>query len=90
MRRRAEGSKNKYEEQHFKSFIQRKSNLIDKVDFFKVANYEMGKSLEARALNVLNHDVTAIVYNFVDMLSHAKTDHGCPSKVHTVQRRRRR
>ena len=57
----AEGSKNKYEEQHFKSFIQRKSNLIDKVDFFKVANYEMGKSLEARALNVLNHDVTAIV-----------------------------
>ena len=70
----AQGSKNKYEEQHFKSFIERKSTRIDKVDFFKVANYEMGKSLEARALNVLNHDVTAIVYNFVDMLSHAKTD----------------
>lgn len=68
-----EGSKNKYEKEFLTDLIVR--NKLDyKFDYVKVANTQDGNSLLDNAYNYLNNDLTVIVYNFVDMLSHARTD----------------
>src|SRR5690606_37644174 len=45
-----------------------------KLEYIKVTNNDNGRQLEDNILNVLNNDLTVIVYNFVDMLSHARTE----------------
>jgi CheY-like chemotaxis protein len=45
-----------------------------KHDYVKITNVAHGKHLEDNILHYLKNDFTAIVYNFIDMLSHARTE----------------
>jgi len=57
------------------------ANLIKRVirrdikhEYIKITNAAKGKQLVDNALNLLKNNFTAIVYNFIDMLSHARTE----------------
>jgi CheY-like chemotaxis protein len=69
-----EGSKNLSEEK-FLNF-QMKSLRLDKYkcQYVKITNNEDAKLLEDNMHNYMSNDLTVIVYNFVDMLSHARTE----------------
>lgn len=69
-----EGGKNLHEATFLKANL--KANRLDnlKVQYLKITNNEDGKSMEDNIHNYLNNDLTVIVYNFVDMLSHARTE----------------
>jgi CheY-like chemotaxis protein len=68
-----EGSKNKYEKEFFQDLLNRSRKDI-KFDYVKISNMNQGNNLVDNMYNYLNNDLTIIVYNFVDMLSHARTD----------------
>lgn len=69
-----EGGKNLYEET-FLNHQMKQLGLGDlKTKYLKITNNENGKHLEDDVHNYLNNDLTVIVYNFVDMLSHARTE----------------
>lgn len=69
-----EGGKNLYEETFFEGQLKRlnKNNL--KWSYIKVLNNQSGQDLVNNIHNYLNNDLTIIVYNFVDMMSHARTE----------------
>lgn len=69
-----EGGKNLSEAVFLKHQLlsQKKDNL--KWQYVKITNNDDAKSLEDNIHNYLNNDLTVIVYNFVDMLSHARTE----------------
>jgi CheY-like chemotaxis protein len=68
------GGKNLEEEKFFKALLQRlgKGNL--RSSYTKVVHYQDGQNLVNNIHNVMNFDINIIVYNFVDMLSHARTE----------------
>lgn len=68
-----EGGKNLHESEFLTDWIVR-NKVSGKYSYQKIVNLEEGRKLEDDILNVLNHEFSAIVYNFVDMLSHARTD----------------
>ncbi len=70
----AEGGKNLYEEDFFRDQLKRWKLEDLKMQYIKVTNNETGKHLEDHVHDYLNNDLTVIVYNFVDMLSHARTE----------------
>lgn len=45
-----------------------------KFEYFKVTNATHGKNLVDSAHNLLQNNLSLIVYNFIDMLSHARTE----------------
>ena len=45
-----------------------------KHEYYKITNLKNGKELAENYNNTKQNDLTAIVYNFVDMLSHSKTE----------------
>jgi hypothetical protein len=69
-----EGGKNLHEEEFFKAQLKRlrKDNL--RFSYTKVLNHQAGQDLVNNIHNFLNNDINIIVYNFVDMLSHARTE----------------
>ncbi|MDI9320358.1 MAG: PglZ domain-containing protein [Phycisphaerales bacterium] len=69
-----EGGKNLHEELFLKG--QMKTLGLDKLktQYIKITNNDDAKSLEDNIHNYLKNDLTVIVYNFVDMLSHARTE----------------
>jgi CheY-like chemotaxis protein len=69
-----EGGKNLHEEQLFKAQLNRlgKENL--RFSYTKILNNQAGLDLVNNIHNLLNNDLNIIVYNFVDMLSHARTE----------------
>lgn len=69
-----EGGKNLYEEQLLNELLRRKFSTPIKTNYTKVTNYAKGKEMENEVLNNLHNHLNVIVYNFVDMLSHAKTE----------------
>jgi len=69
-----EGGKNLFEDQLLLDNLKRHGLGDLKVDYIKVTNNDNGRQLEDNIFNVLNNDLTVIVYNFVDMLSHARTE----------------
>ncbi len=69
-----EGGKNLYEET-FLNYQLSQLGLGDlKSKYIKITNNENGKHFEDDIHNYLNNDLTVVVYNFVDMLSHARTE----------------
>lgn len=44
------------------------------MEYFKVTNAEAANSLEQKMVNMVQKDFVVIVYNFIDMLSHAGTE----------------
>jgi len=68
-----EGTKNQFEEELLREQMQRLG--IKKSLFYeKVSNQRAGKKLVDEFKNLLNYDLIVLVYNFVDMLSHARTE----------------
>ncbi len=45
-----------------------------KTSYTKITNHKDGRELEDNILNLMNNAFNVIVYNFVDMLSHARTE----------------
>ncbi|MCH8331148.1 MAG: PglZ domain-containing protein [Bacteroidetes bacterium] len=68
-----EGGKNMNEEEFLKNQINRISPGI-KYSYTKITNNQSGRALEDNVLNLLHNELNVIVYNFVDMLSHARTE----------------
>ena len=69
-----EGGKNQYEKELFEKQVNRL--LIDKIkwEYYKIRNNNDAKNLQDNVHNCLNNKLTVIVYNFIDMLSHARTE----------------
>ncbi len=68
-----DGGKNNFEHKFLEEHLKRKGKDI-KFSYTKVTNNQSGKNLVDQAHNLLNNDLSVIVYNFVDMLSHARTE----------------
>lgn len=68
-----EGSKNKYEAELLGKLLDR-MGVEGRTSYHKVANLAAGKKLLDQFHQTKGETLTTIVYNFVDMLSHARTD----------------
>ena len=68
------GGKNMFEEKLLNEQIRRNFRKPIKTGYQKITNKEKGKHLVDNIHNYLNNDFTAIVYNFIDYLSHARTE----------------
>lgn len=66
-------SKNNYEEEFLTRQL-RRNNLSPKLSYKKIKKLEEGRDLVETVNNLFGNDLNVIVYNFVDMLSHARTD----------------
>ncbi len=69
-----EGGKNLYEEVFLEHQINRTFQKDIKWEYTKISNAWQASEMESKALNYLNNDLTVIVYNFIDMMSHARTE----------------
>jgi hypothetical protein len=68
-----DAGKNNYEEDFLMRFL--KSQRIQlKVSYQKIKNLSQGRLMIDTIPNMLQNDLSVIVYNFVDMLSHARTE----------------
>ncbi|HEU5290114.1 MAG TPA: bifunctional response regulator/alkaline phosphatase family protein [Cyclobacteriaceae bacterium] len=65
--------KNNFEDEFLEKQIKR-NNLSIKSSYHKIKNLEGGRDLADTINNLFQNDLNVIVYNFVDMLSHARTD----------------
>jgi hypothetical protein len=68
-----DGTKNQFEEQLLTEYLKRYGKNI-KLSYNKVLNLNVGRKLVDNLSNLMNNDLNVIVYNFVDMLSHARTE----------------
>ena len=68
-----EGGKNLYEGEFLSAHLKR-LGLNIKEDYFKITNLASGKKLADNFKSLKDNNLVTIVYNFVDMLSHAKTE----------------
>lgn len=68
-----EGGHNLYEEDFVKDYFQRLRN-DSKITYTKITNLQGGKDLVDNVPNLFHNDFNIIVYNFIDTLSHARTD----------------
>jgi len=69
-----EGGKNMYEEDFLRDQLQRLGHGDCKISYSKITNINYGKKLVNQIGNMQHNHLNVIVYNFVDMLSHARTD----------------
>ena len=69
-----EGGKNLFEEDFFRAQLKRLKKDDVRTSYTKVLNHTDGQNLISNIHNLLNNDLNIIVYNFVDMLSHARTE----------------
>lgn len=68
-----EGGKNLHEEFFMNEQLKRLGKDI-KTSYHKITNTQAGKKLAENISNLMGNRFNAIVYNFVDMLSHARTE----------------
>ena len=68
-----EGGMNLFENDFLSAQIKR-LNLDIKYEYYKITNLKNGKDLADNYNGTKQNDLTAVVYNFVDMLSHSKTE----------------
>ena len=69
-----EGGKNLHEEEFLKEQLKRNRLGDIKFSYTKITNNNDGQKLVENMHNLLQNDFNVIVYNFVDMLSHARTE----------------
>src|SRR5215213_8433906 len=69
-----EGGKNLSEEEFLRAQLKNLGETSMRVSYTKVVNNQAGLELVNNVHNLLNNDLNVIVYNFVDMLSHARTE----------------
>ncbi len=70
-----EEGKNKFEEELFKYQLTRKG-LKYKWSYNKISSNQEGRKVNEKVKQMLDNDINILVYNFVDMLSHARTEMG--------------
>jgi DNA-binding response OmpR family regulator len=68
-----EGGKNLHEEELLAANLKRSAKDI-KFSYNKITNHAAGKKLADNLSNLMQNRLNVIVYNFVDMLSHARTE----------------
>ena len=68
-----EGGKNLFEKELLQAQLKR-LNIDGKMSYHKITNLKNGKLLAKSLNNHKDEKLTAIVYNFVDMISHAKSE----------------
>ncbi len=68
-----EGGKNMHESDFLEAQLKRLGKDV-RWSYHKITNYDAGKKLADQFSQLKEDDFTTIVYNFVDMLSHARTD----------------
>jgi len=68
-----EGGKNLFEAEFLTAQLKR-LGLNIKQDYYKITNLAAGRKLVETFKSLKNNDLITVVYNFVDMLSHAKTE----------------
>jgi len=69
-----EGGKNLFEGEFLTEQLRRLGLTSLKQEYYKITNFRDGKKLVDNFRGLKDNDLTTIVYNFVDMLSHAKTE----------------
>ncbi len=69
-----EGGKNLYEEEFFRGQLKRLRREDIRFSYTKILNNQAGQDLVNNIHNLMVNDLNIIVYNFVDMLSHARTE----------------
>ncbi len=69
-----EGGKNLFENEFLKAQLKRLGLNHIKHEYFKITNLRAGKKLANNFKSQKDNDLTVVVYNFVDMLSHSKTE----------------
>lgn len=68
-----DGGKNLYEKNFLDAQLKR-LRLDLKWDYFKITTLDKGKDLAKNFNKIKENDLTVVVYNFVDMLSHSRTE----------------
>ncbi|MEA2041915.1 MAG: PglZ domain-containing protein [Bacteroidota bacterium] len=68
-----EGGKNKYEEKLLREFFKRYRRNVS-ISYEKVLENDYGVGVNERFNRIKKSDLSVVVYNFIDMLSHARTD----------------
>jgi len=68
-----EGTKNRYEKELLQEQMKR-FGINKRMSYNKILNLNAGKKLYENISNLMTNDFNVIVYNFVDMLSHARTE----------------
>ncbi len=68
-----EGGKNLQEENLLEKQVQRLGIPL-KFTYEKINNAKGGKKLVENTANLINYDLTAVIFNFVDIISHARTE----------------
>lgn len=69
-----EGGKNLHEEELFRAQLKKLRRDDLRFSYTKILNNQAGQDLVNNIHNLLTNDLNIIVYNFVDMLSHARTE----------------
>jgi len=69
-----EGGKNLHEADFLREQLKRLGLSHLKHEYFKITNLRNGKKLVDNFKSCKDNDLTVVVYNFVDMLSHSKTE----------------
>jgi CheY-like chemotaxis protein len=69
-----EGGKNLHEEDFVRGMLKKARRDDIKFSYTKILNNSAGQDLVNNIHNLLGNDLNIIVYNFVDMLSHARTE----------------
>ena len=69
-----EGGKNLYEGEFITDQLKRVLRKDIKHSYHKILNIDEGRALNESVNNLMTNDLNVVVYNFVDMLSHARTD----------------
>jgi CheY-like chemotaxis protein len=69
-----EGGKNAHEEDFLKAQLRRLRREDLRSSYQKVITHQDAQRLADQAHNLLNFDLSVVVYNFVDQLSHARTE----------------
>ncbi len=68
-----EGGKNLYENEFLTAQLKR-LGLDIRHEYYKITNMPNGKELAQNFAGIKENDLTVVVYNFVDMLSHSRTE----------------
>jgi CheY-like chemotaxis protein len=69
-----EGGKNMFESELLEENIKRTFRKPIKMHYQKVTNLTAAKQMQESITNLMDNDFSVIVYNFIDMLSHARTE----------------
>lgn len=69
-----EGGKNNFEDKLLTNQIKKVIHRDIRHKYFKVKNIAQAREIDDKIMDYMNQDLTVIVYNFIDMMSHARTE----------------